>query len=546
MAKKKEAAGRKKVRTILPDMFAIIRASVSALLLILAYSINAAQFLCILILIAAILICGFDVALIAYEDIRRKNYFNSSLLILIVVIASFCAGCYIEAIVTLIVYQLCRVSLDYASKLTKNSAYSAIADDDKNAKASLRAILDSPEASKNSLYEKYMPYFELLTRAAFIVGLLYAVAVPLISDMSYVMSIRRGCMLIAASSTASVLYALPLCSAAGLSLSAEYGVFIKDSKTLENIGKISEVIYDKADVFTEGTPKLVSLSSPILDNDAFLQLAAYTAYNSEQRIAVPIVNAYSGNIISDYISEFRDIPGCGMEISLGGRSVLLGTLELFEARGIAIPAEGTKKGYVLYMAVAGHYSGSISFKENINPYAESVISDFSAMDGIKSIMLTEDGREVSERLARAINVDELYYECDSAKKSEIIQQHADKLNEGRKLLYVSAENLGYHTAANIDAKVGYASDDADIFMSNIGIFGLPVAYMASRRVKRLSIENIAFSILIKVVLVVLALTGNATIWFIVAVDFASSIAGILNIARLPFIPIEEQIKEKIN
>ena len=339
---------------------------------------------------------------------------------------------------------------------------------------------------------------------------------------------------------------LPLCSVAGLSLSAAYGVFIKGAKTLEDTGKVTAIIYDKADVFTEGTPKLVSMSSPILDNDTFLQLAAYTAYNSEQRIAVPIVSAYGGDIISEYVSEFREIPGCGMEIKLRGRNVLLGTLELFEARGITIPAEGLKKGYVLYMAVSGSYAGSISFKENINPFAESVISDFAAMGNIKSILLTEDGREVSERLARALNVEELHYECDSAKKADIIKQCADDLPEGAKLLYVSAENLDYHTAADIDAKVGYAADNADMLMSNIGIFGLPVAYMASRRVKRLSVENLAFTVFIKAVLVFLALTGNATIWFIVAMDFAASIAGVLSIARLPDAPLKEQVKEKID
>lgn len=545
MAKQKKAAEHKKSSNILPDLFTLIRAAVSALLLILAYTVTAAHFLSILMLIFAILICGFDIALIAYGDIRRKNYLNSSLLIIIVVIASFCAGCYVESIVTLIVYQLCRVFLDYASKLTKSGAYRAVSADDPDGHASLKAILNSPESSKNSLYEKFMPYFDLFSKAAFVVGLLYAAAIPLISDMSFVMSIRRGCMLIAASIPASALVSLPLCSVAGLSLSAAYGVFIKGAKTLEDTGKIAAVIYDKSDVFTEGTPKLVSLSSPILDNNTFLQLAAYTAYNSEQRIAVPIVSAYGGDIISEYISEFRELPGCGMEIKLRGRSVLLGTLELFEARGIAIPAEGLKKGYVLYMAVAGRYAGSISFKENINPFAESVISDFSAMGNIKSILLTEDGREVSERLARALNVEELHYECDSAKKADIIKQCADDLPEGAKLLYVSAENLDYHTAADIDAKVGYAADNADMLMSNIGIFGLPVAYMASKRVKRLSVENLAFTVFIKAVLVVLALTGNATIWFIVALDFAASIAGVLNIARLPDVSLGEQVKDKI-
>ena len=545
MAKMTTAAERKKGSNIFPDFFTLIRAAVAALLLILTYLVTASHFLSVLILIFAILICGFDVALIAYGDIRRKNYLNSSLLIIIVVIASFCVGCYVESIVTMIVYQLCRVFLDYASKLTKSDAYKAVSADDPDCRASFKAILNSPEALKNSLHAKYMPYFELFSKAAFVVGLLYASVVPLLSDMSFVMSIRRGCMLIAASIPASALVSLPLCSAAGLSLSAAYGVFIKGAKTLEDTGKITAVIYDKADVFTEGTPKLVSLSSPILDNDTFLQLAAYTAYNSEQRVAVPIVSAYGGDIVSEYISEFRDIPGCGMEIKLRGRSVLLGTLELFDARGIAIPAEGMKKGYVLYMAVAGSYAGSISFKENINPFAESVISDFATMGNIRNILLTEDGREVSERLARALNVEELHYECDSVKKAEIIKQCADELPEGGKLLYVSAENLDYHTAADIDAKVGYAADNADMFMSNIGIFGLPVAYMASKRVKRLSVENLAFTILIKAVLVVLALTGNATIWFVVALDFAASIAGILNIARLPNVPLDEQVKERI-
>lgn len=59
-----------------------------------------------------------------------------------------------------------------------------------------------------------------------------------------------------------------------------------------------------------------------------------------------------------------------------------------------------------------------------------------------------------------------------------------------KLMYISAENLEYHTAADIDAKVGTEFENADMLMSNIGIFGLPVAYTASHMAKRLSAENL--------------------------------------------------------
>ena len=433
----------------------------------------------------------------------------------------------------LVVYQLGRTCLNFVIRKTKLGFYGAVSPEDREGSLRLRSILNSPGSLKNSVFDKYMPYLELFSKAAFIVGILFATAVPLITDMTYVMSIRRGSMLIIAAVPISALAALPMYSLAGLSRAAEYGVYIKNTASLENTGDLASVIYDKADVFTDGTPKLVSVNSPILDNESFLQLAAYTAYSSEQRFAAPIVSAYSGDIITSYISDFKDIPGCGMEISLHGRSVLLGTGELFDAKGISIPDTERKSGYILYLAIGGRYAGSLTLKEKLNPYAESVISDFAALGGIKSVLLTEDGRDVSERLAKALNVDELHYECGFTEKADIIQKCKDQLAPDEKLMYISAENLEYHTAADIDAKVGTEFENADMLMSNVGIFGLPVAYTASHMVKRLSSENLVFTAVIKFVLVVLALTGSATLWFIVLLDFAASVFGVLNVVRMP-------------
>ena len=101
-----------------------------------------------------------------------------------------------------------------------------------------------------------MPYLELFSKAAFIVGILFAAAVPLITDMTYVMSIRRGSMLIIAAVPISALAALPMYSLAGLSRAAEYGVYIKNTASLENTGDLASVIYDKADVLQMVRPSL--------------------------------------------------------------------------------------------------------------------------------------------------------------------------------------------------------------------------------------------------------------------------------------------------
>ena len=534
MAKSHSSKNSRAGRSYAQEIVTLLRVALSAALLIAAYSVNAASLVSMLMLIAAALICGFDIVLAAVDKIiKKRDYLNDQLLVCLCAIACFCIGCYTETIVMLVVYQLGRTCLNFVIRKTKLGFYGAVSPKDREGSLRLRSILNSPGSLKNSVFDKYMPYLELFSKAAFIVGILFAAAVPLITDMTYVMSIRRGSMLIIAAVPISALAALPMYSLAGLSRAAEYGVYIKNTASLENTGDLASVIYDKADVFTDGTPKLVSVNSPILDNESFLQLAAYTAYSSEQRFAAPIVSAYSGDIITSYISDFKDIPGCGMEISLHGRSVLLGTGELFDAKGISIPDTERKSGYILYLAIGGRYAGSLTLKEKLNPYAESVISDFAALGGIKSVLLTEDGRDVSERLAKALNVDELHYECGFTEKADIIQKCKDQLAPDEKLMYISAENLEYHTAADIDAKVGTEFENADMLMSNVGIFGLPVAYTASHMVKRLSSENLVFTAVIKFVLVVLALTGSATLWFIVLLDFAASVFGVLNVVRMP-------------
>lgn len=534
MAKSHSSKNSRAGRSYAQEIVTLLRVALSAALLIAAYSVNAASLVSMLMLIAAALICGFDIVLAAVDKIiKKRDYLNDQLLVCLCAIACFCIGCYTETIVMLVVYQLGRTCLNFVIRKTKLGFYGAVSPEDREGSLRLRSILNSPGSLKNSVFDKYMPYLELFSKAAFIVGILFAAAVPLITDMTYVMSIRRGSMLIIAAVPISALAALPMYSLAGLSRAAEYGVYIKNTASLENTGDLASVIYDKADVFTDGTPKLVSVNSPILDNESFLQLAAYTAYSSEQRFAAPIVSAYSGDIITSYISDFKDIPGCGMEISLHGRSVLLGTGELFDAKGISIPDTERKSGYILYLAIGGRYAGSLTLKEKLNPYAESVISDFAALGGIKSVLLTEDGRDVSERLAKALNVDELHYECGFTEKADIIQKCKEQLAPDEKLMYISAENLEYHTAADIDAKVGTEFENADMLMSNIGIFGLPVAHTASHMVKRLSSENLVFTAVIKFVLVVLALTGSATLWFIVLLDFAASVFGVLNVVRMP-------------
>ena len=251
MAKSHSSKNSKAGRSYAQEIVTMIRAALSAALLIAAYSVNAASLVSTLMLIAAALICGFDIVLSAVEKIIKKHdYLNDQLLVCLCAIACFCVGCYTETIVMLAVYQIGRTCLNFAIRKTKLGFYSAVSPEDREGSLRLRSILNSPSSLKNSVFDKYVPFLELFSKAAFIVGVLFAAAVPLITDMTYVMSIRRGSMLIIAAVPISALAALPMYSLAGLSRAAEYGVYIKNAAALENTGELAAVIYDKADVFT--------------------------------------------------------------------------------------------------------------------------------------------------------------------------------------------------------------------------------------------------------------------------------------------------------
>ena len=521
----------KGVKPIMPDFVTLVRLAITVILLVLAYTISAAQLTSMLMLIAAILISGFDIAISAVYAILRKDFFNNSCIVLIAAAASFAVGCYVEATVFVVVYQACRVFYEYAEKRTKRAATGDLPKNSDESFSKQRSILNRCDGSISAIRAKLEPTYTIAVKAVIAAAILFSVLMPLITDMSYVMSIRRGAMLMIAIIPASAFASLSLCTAYALCRSAAAGIIIDAPETVDKATKLKTIVFDKSDVITAGAPKIAAMISPVLDKESFLRSCAYIAFKSEQRIAAAIAGAYNGEIFPEYIQEFNDIPGYGMEVKIEGRQMLLGTLKLLESRGISLDAASVRKGNVLYLIIAGRYAGAIVFNENINPYAAKTVSDLKAL-GVTSMLVAEDGMDICEKTAKSINISDFFPCCDTAKKLLVVKNIRQSLDQDDTLMYVSAENVGYHSDADLDARVGEPTDTEDLRMSNIGIFGLPTMVSIARSVRKISMQNIVLCAIVKAVLIALAVTGNATLWFVALLDFAAGMFGVLNISRI--------------
>lgn len=528
------------------NFIVVIRIIIAAILLMLSDRLNVEQFIADILMSAALIVAGYDFVISAIDEIKGKNYFSYKCILPFVCIVGFCIGCSREAVLLAILYQLGYAMLNYVIKRTKATLTDYVPEENKKDIAMLRTIVTRPNAGVSSLQREIEPYLDVFTIAVLVVAVIYAVLMPIIANITFAASVRRALMLMLTAIPLSVVSSLPICSLTGIASSAAYGVFIKNTDVLYTASDIKTVVFDKSDVLCEGLPKLKSITSPVFDDKTFIRLSAYIAYYSDQRIAAPIVSAYKGCVNPEIIQNFTDIPGCGMEVTIRGIRIFLGTEALLQARGVEIPAGKASDGPVLYMVIADRCAGRLDFEENISPYAEAVVEDFKNIGNVSSVLLTEDSRAESEKLADQIGAVSVFYECDSEKKIGVVEQIATDLNANERLMYVSAENLDFHTSADIDAKVGYASDNADMLTSNIGVFGLPAMFMFSRRTKQVSYENIIFAIVVKVIMLILAFTGGATMWFIAFMELIAACACCLNAARIPDESLIDKIRKKFN
>ena len=524
------------------DYISLIRIALSVIIVILANSLNLDRLIYCLVILAAILIAGFDIIFSAVDAIAKKDYFNYELLILVAVVAAFSAGCHMEAALLVIVYKLCKFLLDFLVSYVKDTATDYIPDEMFREAAFLKEIISRPEAGKTSAEDKAVPIMVLFAKAAVLVGVLYAIIMPLISSLTYVASIRRGLMLIIVASPLPVIAALPISSIIGICHSAACGVFMRDGDVLEMASKLDSVIIDKAGVVTDGAPEMISFKSPVFDNETFLKLAAHVAYNSSQRIAGPILRAFKGEIRPEIVDTFKEIPGSTMEASVKGIKVALSTKEVLDARRIEAPEISDSFGTVLYLTVEGKYAGGMQFNEEISLMAEDAIYELESVSGAKITLLTDDNNTRSSMLAEKLSVKDYICECDTYKKYDTVARIASKMRQSDTLMFVSAEDLDYHTDASIDAKVGTTSDGADMLIAGCGNGTLPLSCLsyacsAAKRTKTIQRENMIFAVIIKLALIILAFTGTATLWFVVLADMVAALLTIINTSRISDVSI---------
>lgn len=509
----------------------VIRLIIASLIFAVSLIVKMPSLVRILLLALSIVVSGYDVALDAVNSVESGDYFATPIVIVFVAVISFFIGFGLEGAALMMFYQIGQILIAYAQERTVKSAKELLCYSDEETVEKVTGIIEEENAGKMAMEYTVGSAASFILKIALGIAVLYAVLIPIFTNLSFAVSIHRALTIIVIATPLSVVVAMPLTGIIGICYGAQFGVIFNTAAAMEKAAEVETAVFDKPGVFADDHPSLVSAQSDLLDKSTFMNFAAHAVYYSEQPFAKAISDAFNLDYKLDLISDFQDIPGCGVDLKINGAHVTLATRELFASRGEAVPYENAKEDYqMFYMMVSEKYVGKIALTNEIYGETEQLAPDLKAIGFDKCILLTEDGKEESESAATELEFDEVYGECDTARKLRLVNDL--KASRDTQMMYVYANGFDAHSAADLDIRVSRKGKFADILVIPEYIANLPLALQLCSRVREVAAENAIFAFVIKAILIFLSLTGYCNIWFAIFIDMVAALATILNSIRV--------------
>ena len=512
------------------DLVLVLRLVAAALLIAVSVFVKMPLVVRTILLVLAAAVAGFDVVLQAVNAVLGRDFFATPVILVIVTVASFCIGFGIEGAVLLILYQISLMLIPYVDQRTRKSAMEILKGADEATVTKMQAVFQDSSATALDLEATVHHSASLILKIVMVLALVYAILVPFISSLSFKISIHRALMILVIATPLSAVAAMPLTALIGLSYSARNGIVFGRAKAMEDTAMANIAVFDKAGIFSEDSPRVLAVQSDMLDERTMMNFAAHAVYYSTQPMARAISSAYNQDYKLEVISDFREIPGYGVDLKIGGTPVLLATAEYLTERGVRVPQDTLEEGQAFYLAVAGRCVGRVVISAGINDGTSELAPEMESLGMKRCVLLTEDSGEEARRIADSLHFEDVFGECDTERKLKVISDLSQ--SNSNHVLYVYANGFEAHSAADADIRISKKAKFADAVIQPDNILALPFGVRICRRMMEVARGNAIFAIVVKAILLLLSMTGYCNIWFAFFIDTVATLATMLNAIRV--------------
>ena len=410
--------------------------------------------------------------------------------------------------------------------------------------------------SKKSKTENFITKFaRYYTPVVVITALILAIFPPLlIQGATFSDWIYRALIFLVVSCPCALVISIPLGFFGGIGGASKHGILIKGTNYLEILNNLESVVMDKTGTLTKGIFKVteINIENNIKINDfennkteltkpLLLKYAAHIEKFSNHPIAQSIVLEYENSeskVDENVVKNFEEISGFGVKVNINNHQFLAGNSKLMDLKNIKFE-KNRNLGTVIYFAADEKYIGNILISDEIKEDSEKAIKGMKE-NGVKEIvMLTGDNETIGKNIAKKLGIDKVFTELLPDEKVEKLEEIYKSKSEKGKVAFVGdgINDAPVLARADLGIAMGGAGSDAAIEAADVVIMNdepskIVTAIKIAKKTKEIVWQNITIAFAVKIIVMILGLFGDATMWEAVFADVGVALLAVLNATRV--------------
>lgn len=334
----------------------------------------------------------------------------------------------------------------------------------------------------------------------------------------------------------------PIANVAGIGRGAQEGILLKGGDSIHTFSKTDTVVFDKTGTLTEGVPEVCIQKDYSEEANQVLALAASVERASDHPLANAVIR-YAADLPSYEAESVQTIKGCGMDASVCGRRVLIGTRKLMEQNGIELTSQvlndleevQSSGASIALIAVDGKIETLLGISDTLKSDAKDSISRLKDMGIADIIMLTGDNAGTASAIATQLGITEYRAELLPEDKLTVIRELQGK---GRTVTFVgdgindSPALAAADTGIAMGSGTDVAIDNSDVVLIKSDLKSLVRSLKLSKKTVLTLYENIAIAVGTVVLLLIGLFAGYIYMSIGMLIHEASILVVILNAMRL--------------
>ena len=397
-------------------------------------------------------------------------------------------------------------------------------------------ILDLVEnaAERKSKSESFITKFAKVY-TPIVVGLAVLLAVvPSLVTSEWATWIYRALMFLVVSCPCALVISVPLTFFGGIGGASRKGILVKGANFLDTLSHVKTVVFDKTGTLTEGVFEVTTVHPELIDETELLHLAAHVERHSTHPIAAALRNAYPNEHDDCVITDVIETAGHGVIANVNGRRVAVGNEKLMAREGaLSHPCE--LQGTIVHVSIDGTYAGHIVISDRVKADAAEAVAALHRAGVRRTVMLTGDEPAIAAAVAAAVAVDTYHAGLLPADKVAHVEA---LLSPAGAVAFVGdgINDAPVLARADLGIAMGALGSDAAIEAADVVLMDdkpskVAEAVRIARRTLAIARENMLFAIGIKVLVLLLAAFGLATLWMAVFADVGVTVLAVLNAMR---------------